>query len=60
MMSQARRRSALEASPSGGSNVRGVSATSRIRSILNVRNPSRVSSQPIRYRAWVCSDGSMR
>ena len=38
----------------------GVSATSRIRSILNVRIASRVSSQPIRYRAWVWSDGSIR
>ena len=48
------------AAGSGGSNVRGVSATSRIRSILNVRIAPRVSSKPIRYSAWVWSDGSSR
>ena len=48
------------ASPSGSSKVRGVSATSRIRSILKVRSASRVSSQPIRYSACVWSDGSMQ
>ena len=65
MMSQARWRvvSIVPASAvpgSGGSNVRGVRATSRMRSTLNVRSPFRVSSQPIRYSAWVWSDGSMR
>ena len=45
---------------SGGSNRSGVTDMSRIRSTLNVRIASRVSSQPTRYSAWVWSDGSMR
>ena len=52
MMSQAAGgsldRARLGGPGSGGSKVRGVSATSRIRSTLNVRSASRVSSQPIR------------
>ena len=47
--------------PSGGaSNVSAVSATASIRSSLNVRIAPRVSSQPMRYRARVAIDGSMR
>ena len=60
MMSQAARSAEVVAAGSGGSNVRGVSAAVRIRSILNVRSAPRSSSKPIRYSAWVWSDGSRR
>ncbi len=48
MMSHAPRRAFSRDPASGGSKVRGVSATSRIRSILKVRSALRVSSHPIR------------
>ena len=48
MMSQAARSAEVVVAGSGGSNVRGVSATVPIRSILNVRIAPRSSSKPIR------------
>ena len=56
MMSHAARSAEVVAAGSGGSNVRGVRAALRIRSILNVRSAPRSSSKPIRYSAWVWSD----
>ena len=60
MMSHAARRADVVAAGSGGSKVRGVRAADRIRSILNVRRALRSSSNPMRYRACVWSDGSSR
>ena len=60
MMSHAARSADVVVAGSGGSNVRGVSAAVRMRSILNVRIAPRSSSKPIRYSAWVWSDGSSR
>ena len=60
MMSQAARSDEVVVAGSGGSNVRGVRATVPIRSILNVLIAPRSSSNPMRYSAWVWSDGSSR
>jgi hypothetical protein len=60
MMSHAARNELVVVAGSGGSNARGVSEAVRIRSTLNVRIAARPSSNPIRYRACVCNDGSSR
>ena len=59
MMSQARAKASSMTS-GGASKVCGVTSTDKMRSILNVRIAPRASSKPIRYRACVVDDGSMR